>query len=104
MSHHDFPAVRDSIALESMRARLADLEPLCADLEREYRGLRRRLLQATKHNLIDGLTYELYNQPSGEYGDQGGIAWQWAQVDSQIGDIERDNRYIEYLEKQRKAS
>lgn len=96
----DFRAARDQIALASMLERLRMLEPLCKDLAREYRGLRRLLLAATDRNVIDGLTYELYNKPSGEYGGAGGIAWQWARCDAEIGDIERDERYIRHNAKE----
>lgn len=104
MNHRDFPRIRDTIALASMLQRGRDLETLCADLEHEYRGLRRMLLAATDRNEIDGLTFELYNQPSGEYGDLGGIAWQWASAVAAMEDILRDARYIEYAEQIKRAS
>lgn len=103
MNHDDFPRIRDQVALDSMLERLGNLEPLCRKLEREYRGLRRKLLAATDRNVIDGLTFALYAQPSGDYGDAGGISWQWAACDAQIANIERDERYIEHVEKQRRA-
>lgn len=96
----DFRRTRDQVAVASMLERLSMLEPLCKDLAREYRGLRRLLVAATDRNERDDLEYELYNKPSGEYGDAGGIAWQWARVDAEIGDILNDERYIQHKAKE----
>lgn len=101
---YEFRRTRDNIALTSMLARLDTSEPLCQDLAHQYRGLRRLLLRTRDRNERDELEYELYAEPSGEYGDEGGIAWRWARVDAEIGAIENDPRYLAYLEAQQEAS
>lgn len=101
---HEFRRIRDEIALTSMLERLPVLGEKCRGLGYQYRGLRRALLRTTNRNERDDLEYELYAEPSGEYGDGGGIAWRWARVDAEIGDIENDPRYLAYLEAQQEAS
>ena len=88
-----FRKARDQVALESMTARLAILQGDLSRLYSQYITLRYELLNTKDRNRIDALNYALYIKPSGEFGDEGGIAWQWQKVAAQIGDIERDSRY-----------
>ena len=88
-----FRKVRDEIALESMTERLRALTSVSQGLYSQYHTLRYELQETKDRNKIDALTYALYIKPSGEYGDKGGIAWQWQTADAQMNDILRDSRY-----------
>lgn len=107
MNHRDFPAVRDAVATESMLQRGEDLWPVRAALWTQYVDLRDQLAEAKRagnRKRTETLEYELYNPPSGEYGDKGGIAHQWAATDAEIADIMRDERYIRWAEAQRRTA
>jgi len=88
-----FRKTRDGIALQDMTARLNVLIPRRDALYSEYVTLRQELQNATDRNRIDALHYALYIRPSGEFGDSGGIAWQYQQASAQVDDILRDSRY-----------
>lgn len=88
-----FCRARDEIALVSMTERLQALQPITQGLYSQYHTLRHQLQETKDRNKIDALTYALYIKPSGEYGDKGGIAWQWQTAAAQINDILRDSRY-----------
>lgn len=93
MTLAQFRKARDEIALVSMTERLQALEPIVQGLYSQYHTLRHQLQETKDRNRIDALTYALYIKPSGEYGDKGGIAWQWQTAAAQMNDILRDSRY-----------
>lgn len=88
-----FRKARDEIALVSMTERLQILQVQAKELYSQYHTLRHELQNTKDRNRIDALTYILYIKPSGEYGDRGGIAWQYQKADAQLNDILRDARY-----------
>lgn len=94
LTNKQFRRIRDEIALASMMERLKMLEVQAQTLYSQYHMLRHELQETKDRNKIDALTYVLYIKPSGEYGDKGGIAWQYARISAAIEDIYRDTRYI----------
>lgn len=88
-----FRQIRDEIAAASMNERLKILETEVQALYFQYQTLRHELQNTADRNRIDALNYALYIRPSGEYGDKGGIAWQWQIVAAQVNDVLRDSRY-----------
>jgi len=88
-----FRKARDEIALQDMTERLNMLIPRRDALYSKYVTLRQELQNATDRNRIDALHYALYIRRSGEFGDAGGIAWQYQQASTQVDDILRDSRY-----------
>lgn len=99
-----FRKMRDALALEEMLKRLPGLEAQRALLFSQYANRRYQLLNTVDRNERDALHYALYNKPSGEYGDAGGVAWQWQQVAAQMDNILMDARYQQYMNTQKRKA
>lgn len=93
LTNKQFRRIRDEIALSSMMERLQKLQTEAQLLYSQYHTLRHELQETKDRNKIDALNFALYMKSSGEYGDKGGIAWQWQAAAAQVNDILRDSRY-----------
>lgn len=89
----EFRKIRDEIAIQNMKQRLSMLKVQHREVYGQYVNLRNELNSTKDRSRIEQLNYALYIKPSGEYGDHGGIAWQWQDVSAQMDDILRDKRY-----------